>query len=449
MMRDQDFEDRLAAWLEDGPTTAPDAPVEAAIVHARSHRRRPQRWSLTGRGAAVTDILAPVATRRVAPRIRLAWVLAVVGAVLAILAATLIGSRWSLIVRPPGNGLLAFSYGGDIWTVDPDRPANRLTTGGLEAESAPTWSPDGRLLAIRVKGTDATRPFRIDVLDVADGTRRTVATDAMAADGRLGFSPDGSVLAFGLGSEALPALTLARVDGSSSRTVPGLVGTSPAFSPDGRWVAFAGGPPSAARTDLYVADTTTLKARRLTTSAQLGLGWVATPSWASDGRTIVFEATSVDEAGTLTRRVDAIAADGSGLRELGRTTSPQGGDASAMGPVVSPDGRLVAFQAGGELEVRQIGTGAAVDLAPPGDLRLGAGGLAWAPDGTRLAALGLGACVGIDSTGVCPAGVVVIPVGRSAPGVVEAWTAPAQDAPPTFGWDISWQAVPASAGTGR
>jgi dipeptidyl aminopeptidase/acylaminoacyl peptidase len=449
MMRDQDFEDRLAAWLEDGPTAAPDAPVEAAIDHARSHPRRVHWWSTAGRGAAGHDLVAPVSTWRVAPRVRLVWILAVTGAMLALLAATLIGSHWSLIVRPPGNGLLAFSYEGDIWTVAPGRDTARLTTGGLEAGSAPTWSPDGHLLAIRVEGTDATRPFRIDILDVASGTRRTVATGAKAADGRLAFSPDGTLLAFGFGKDDLPALTIARVDGSSSRTVPDLVGTSPAFSPDGRSVAFAGRSPTAPRTDLYVADVATLGFRRLTTSAQLGLGWVSSPSWAGDGQTIVFETASVGDGGALTRSVDAIRADGTGLRELGRTTDPQGGDAAAMGPVVSRDGRLVAFQADGALEVREIATGATVDLAAPADLRLGAGGLAWAPDGTRLAALRLGSCSGPDVTGICLAGIVVVRVDHSAPAAVEAWSAPGQDTPPTFSWELAWQAVPVAAGTGR
>ena len=135
MMRDQDFEDRLAAWLEDGPTAAPDAPVEAAIEHARVHPRRARRWSLTGRGAAVTDLVAPVPTWRATPRVRFAWVLVVVGAILALLAATLIGSHWALIVRPVGNGLLAFSYEGGIWTVGLDRAARPLTTGDLAPES--------------------------------------------------------------------------------------------------------------------------------------------------------------------------------------------------------------------------------------------------------------------------------------------------------------------------
>lgn len=46
MSRYEDIEQRLADWLEEGPTGAPASLIAAAIAHARAHPRR--RWSVTG-----------------------------------------------------------------------------------------------------------------------------------------------------------------------------------------------------------------------------------------------------------------------------------------------------------------------------------------------------------------------------------------------------------------
>ncbi len=46
MSRNEDIEERLADWLEEGPIGAPDPPIGAALAHARAHPRR--RWSAVG-----------------------------------------------------------------------------------------------------------------------------------------------------------------------------------------------------------------------------------------------------------------------------------------------------------------------------------------------------------------------------------------------------------------
>ena len=50
-------------------------------------------------------------------------------------------------IGPAGNGLIAFSSGGDIWVVDPDGSDRRQLTSAPGLEHSPAWSADGTRLA--------------------------------------------------------------------------------------------------------------------------------------------------------------------------------------------------------------------------------------------------------------------------------------------------------------
>ncbi len=63
MNREEEFERRLAEWLEEGPFEAPDRPVAAAIEHARTHPRRRFPRSISWRSAMDSMHLAPVTPR--------------------------------------------------------------------------------------------------------------------------------------------------------------------------------------------------------------------------------------------------------------------------------------------------------------------------------------------------------------------------------------------------
>jgi hypothetical protein len=90
-----DFDRLLGAWLEDGPSAAPDAAIDAAIAHARSRPRRRDFFAFL-RPAAMST--------RPAFTLQPAFLLLMVGLLLAALAIAFIGSRnQRLSVVPPDS----------------------------------------------------------------------------------------------------------------------------------------------------------------------------------------------------------------------------------------------------------------------------------------------------------------------------------------------------------
>jgi TolB protein len=108
------------------------------------------------------------------------------------------------------------------------------------------------------------------------------------------WSPDGDKLVFSAyrGSRP-PEIYTIGLDGSDlvqlttcGRPCEG--SAVPAWSPDGRWIAFARG--SGGDGDLYVMDPAGSNVRRVTHCEEPGCaGEDSSPSWSPDGRTLVFE----------------------------------------------------------------------------------------------------------------------------------------------------------------
>jgi hypothetical protein len=91
-----DFDRVLAEWLDEGPHRAPDRPIDVAIQHARSHPRRPDPLGFF-RAEAMSS------RPRYAAALQPAWLLLVLGLLLAGVAAFAVGSSRPTdpVVVPP------------------------------------------------------------------------------------------------------------------------------------------------------------------------------------------------------------------------------------------------------------------------------------------------------------------------------------------------------------
>ncbi len=245
------------------------------------------------------------------------------------------GRRIAFVSRRDGNS--------EVYVMDADGSGKRNLTRSRANEDYPTWSADGRRIAFlrgRLHGNprpgrDVRRWYLYDLYVVnADGSglRRltlrvpagTPETTGPRKGGQLVWSPDGRTIYFGR--------YLVRTDGSGARRLPYIPITA-VWSPDGRRIAFAAKgpepPPSySSHTDIYVMNADGSGKRKLTHNERYN----TEPAWSPDGRKIAFRSTRNGN-----RDIYVMNADGSGKRNL--TRNP----AQDRSPSWSPDGRRIAF----------------------------------------------------------------------------------------------------------
>lgn len=211
--------------------------------------------------------------------------------------------------------------------------------------SNPVWSPDGRTLAYtRPKGPlhsptvgpVTAGPDRIVMLNIRTWKRRIITAGNHGASAPL-FSPDGKWILYTEGSGNYGRLDIAPVHGGPARQIASkLQLVSPAWSPDGRNIAFTGYTKSNGQPYLFVLNLKTRRLRRLAGSMQL-----LTPAWSPDSKEIAFATWFTAFAPTPSQgygAVEIITPQGTGARVLARVPNSLTVDLSW-----SPNGSQIAF----------------------------------------------------------------------------------------------------------
>jgi serine/threonine protein kinase len=252
-------------------------------------------------------------------------------------------------------GLVAAAASWIPWNVQPrevDPRFHRFTriSEASGEEVSPTISPDGNFVAysVRVNGSWDIHSQRVG------GRNPTPIVNDPQRDERGGaFSPDGSLIAFHE-SDELGGIFVAGATGESVRRVTD-AGFDPAWSPDGKQIAYATEEivdPSTRLGDsaLYVVDAAGGSPRKVVD------GDAAQPTWSPSGQTIAYWSNVGGQ-----RDIYAVAAAG------GARVAVTQDSAIDWSPAWSPDGRFLYFASdrGGSMNLWRI----AVDQATGQPLR--------------------------------------------------------------------------------
>jgi TolB protein len=194
----------------------------------------------------------------------------------------------------PDNSRLAFSSLGRegfqvrMYSLLLGRMVNLPISGGTNL--SPAWAPSGREMAY---SSSRTGDPEIWISDANGGMARRV-TSFRGPDVSPVFNPkSGAQIAWISGRTGLPQVYVMETDGSNvQRMTDGGYATSPSWSPNGQFLAFAWnrkyGPGAPGGQDIYVMEIATKRWIQLTHD----IGRCDFPSWSPDGRHITFANTA-------------------------------------------------------------------------------------------------------------------------------------------------------------
>src|SRR3954454_16072906 len=142
----------------------------------------------------------------------------------------------------PDGKLIAFSYLGDIWTVEAIGGVARPVTMHEAHDINPVFSPDGKSIAF---SSNRHGQYDVFVVPAVGGKPRRLTFDS-GHDMVLGWTPDGKSVVYGsTRSTAFPSnqeTYVVSVDGGAEKKLPLFEAKEAFFSPAGNAVAFVRGP---------------------------------------------------------------------------------------------------------------------------------------------------------------------------------------------------------------
>jgi tricorn protease len=143
----------------------------------------------------------------------------------------------------PDGTRIAFDWHGDLWTCPAEGGAAERLTDDPAHEQKPCWSPDGTKIAF---SSDKAGNLDLFVIDLATRKVRPL-TSHSSDDDSPSWSADGKWIAFQSNRDSNLDLALNNnvwdlwrmpADGGSATRITRFRGENPAWSPDGKWIAY-------------------------------------------------------------------------------------------------------------------------------------------------------------------------------------------------------------------
>ena len=275
----------------------------------------------------------------------------------------------------------------DVYVLDRSTGAVTLESGDLDARSEssnPRINGDGRLIVFEVRSLQIDQDPRVDIVLRDRKTRTTRLLTGTLEDGVFAWSrgpaisEDGRVVAFSSASTTMAggvdangrledvylvqvvsgAIERASVTSAGSQ-LPRGTSILPSLSADGRWMAFASTAPldethPARRTaespvrNVYLRDVLTGTTTRVSRAPRgEPNGDSSLPSISADGRFIAFASQASNlSANDRNRGMDVFLfdRDTNSLTRVTRAADGSGPNGTSANPVISANGRYIAFQ---------------------------------------------------------------------------------------------------------
>jgi Tol biopolymer transport system component len=275
--------------------------------------------------------------------------------VLLVMALVLTLATPASATFPGKNGRIAFIVQPDLFTMNPNgSDVKQLTSfGSNEATFGVGWSPDGSQLVFARALSDFSAS-QIWIMNADGSNQRQLLNDASFFDDEPSFSPDGSQVVFQrciLPATQTCAIYRIQADGSGLTALTHYSDNTdeedltPAYSPDGKKIAFFGAYRDGVLSAIYVMNADGSIVHELTAPVLEAF----IPDYSPDGTRIAFSTRLFYPPNSINPQLWVISTDGAGLRQL---TFP-GASAADVFVSWSPQGNAIVFE-------RDNATGAAI-----------------------------------------------------------------------------------------
>ena len=260
----------------------------------------------------------------------------------------------------PDGKMVAFSYLGDIYTVETIGGAARAVTSHPAHDINPVFSPDGRWIAF---SSNRHGSYDVFVIPVRGGKPRRLTFDS-ASDMVCGWSPDGKQVLFtstrGVGFPPNHELFTVPVEGGRVRRINLSEAKEGSFSPKGDLLAYVRGPGDwyrkgyrgSSNDDIWLCKSDGTDNQRITTFN----GQDASPMWSADGQTLFYVSEYHGVGNIVKQPVPVGSSAGKFLEPVKPAPVTRHSEESVRSARISRNGEWIVYECGPDLWV--VGTSA-------------------------------------------------------------------------------------------